>query len=105
MCAAKAKTIHTITTPQRGASALVGHVAQNLLFFLSFFVQIEQVKNPILFPFWREKVGGAEIFIVYVAQKFSTMWITFVQNREIHICVKSTKTLTKNNSFCALCYL
>ena len=101
MCAAMVKVMCTTTIPLRGARALIGHVAQNLLFLLNLFVQIEQIKNPISVLVLMRKSRRSRNFFVQPAQKFSTMLIDFVQNREIHICATYTKTLNKKKKNCA----
>ena len=100
MCAARVKVMCTTTIPLRGARALIGHVAQNLLFLLNLFVQIEQIKNPISVLVLMRKSRRSRNFFVQPAQKFSTMLIDFVQNREIHICATCPKSLNKKKKNC-----
>ena len=94
MCG-KGKVMCTSTIPLRGARAPIGHVAQNLLFLLNLFVQIEQIKNPISVLFLMRKSRRSRNFFVQPAQKFSTMLIDFVQNRENHFCMIAQKLLKK----------
>ena len=101
MCAARINVMCATTIPLRGARALIGHVAQNLLFLLNLFVQIEQIKNPISVLVLIRKSRRSRNFFVQPAQKFSTMLIDFVQNREIHVCATCTKTLNKKKKNCA----
>lgn len=93
------------TIPQRSAKALIGHVAQNLLFLLSLFVQIEQIKNPISVLVLERKSRRSRNFFCAICTKIFNnvdnfcakqrnshlcnlhknhrcLWKTFVQNRE-----------------------
>ena len=99
MCAARVKVMCTTTIPLRGARALIWHVAQNLLFLLNLFVQIEQIKNPISILVLVRKSRRSRNFFVQPAQKFSTMLIDFVQNREIHVCMIAQKSLKRIKDF------
>lgn len=92
----------TTTIPLRGARALIGHVAQNLLFLLNLFVQIEQIKNPISVLVLMRKSRRSRNFFVQPAQKFSTMLITFVHiDQTPRICATCTKIFNIVDSFCA----